>query len=107
MGENIYNFTDADWLIGATLNLTGWVQQNKMQLRGHHLVWATDKWVSNWLVKEESSITSDKAKSLMTDYIHTLVSRYRDRIPWWDLVNEAIEDTDDNNIHPFNLRDCF
>ncbi len=35
LGENIYNFTDPNWLIGATLNSTGWIQQNKMQLRGH------------------------------------------------------------------------
>jgi endo-1,4-beta-xylanase len=105
-GENVYNFTDPDWLIGATPNSTGWVQQNKMQLRGHNLVWGSDKRIPNWLLNIESSITSDKAKSLMSDYIHTLVGRYRGKIPWWDVVNEAIANLD-NDTHPFNLRDCF
>lgn len=29
LNENVYNFTDPDWLIGATPNSTAWVQQNK------------------------------------------------------------------------------
>ncbi|UJR20304.1 hypothetical protein I4U23_023435 [Adineta vaga] len=42
IGENLYNFTDSGWLLGATPTTTGWVQQNGMQLRGHTLVWAYD-----------------------------------------------------------------
>jgi GH35 family endo-1,4-beta-xylanase len=42
-GDNIYNWTDPDWLVGGTENSTGWVQQNGLQLRGHNLVWAKDK----------------------------------------------------------------
>jgi len=42
----------------------------------------------------------------MSDYIHTVVGRYRGKIAWWDVVNEAIDDSL-NNSHPFNLRDCF
>jgi hypothetical protein len=56
-------------------------------------------------LKQESSITSDKAKSLLSDYIHAVVGRYRGKIPWWDVINEAIDDS--NNSRPFNLRDCF
>jgi hypothetical protein len=43
---------------------------------------------------------------LLSDYIHAIVGRYRGKIPWWDVVNEAIDDLD-NNTHPFNLRDSF
>jgi endo-1,4-beta-xylanase len=105
-GDNIYNFTDPDWLIGGTPNSTGWIQQNGMQLRGHNLLWAGDSHIPKWLLQQESSITPDKAKSLMSDYIHTVVSRYRGKISWWDVVNEAIDDVD-NNTHPFNLRNSF
>ena len=31
-GENIYNWTDPDWLLGVTPNTTGWIQKNQMQL---------------------------------------------------------------------------
>jgi endo-1,4-beta-xylanase len=105
-GDNVYDFTDPDWLVGATPNSTGWIQQNGLQLRGHNLLWAGDSHMPGWLLKEESSITPEKAKSLLSDYIHTVVGRYRGKIPWWDVVNEAIDDAY-NNTHPFNLRNCF
>ncbi len=103
-GENIYNWVDADFLLGAP-NATGWVQQNLMQIRGHNLVWAKDRWTPDWLIKNESAITPDKAKQLLSDYIHAVVSRYKGKIPWWDVVNEAIDDN--NNTNPLNLRDSF
>jgi endo-1,4-beta-xylanase len=104
-GDNVYDFTDADWLLGATPNSTGWIQQNGMQLRGHNLVWPRDQYIPGWLLAQESSITPDKAKSLLSDYIHTVVTRYRGKIEWWDVVNEAIDDQ--NNTNPFNLRNSF
>lgn len=42
MGDNQYNFTDTDWLLGATSSSTGWVQQNGMLIRAHALIWAYD-----------------------------------------------------------------
>jgi endo-1,4-beta-xylanase len=104
-GDNVYDFTDGDWLLGATPNSTGWIQQNGMRLRGHNLLWARDEVIPGWLIREESSITPDKAKSLLSDYIHTVVTRYRGKIEWWDVVNEAIDDQDNKN--PLNLRNCF
>jgi endo-1,4-beta-xylanase len=59
-----------------------------------------------WLLKQESSVTPDKAKSLLSDYIHTIVSRYRGKIQLWDVVNEAIDEVRTNS-HPFNIRDSF
>jgi endo-1,4-beta-xylanase len=104
-GEEIYNFTDPDFILGATSNSTGWAQQNSMQIRGHNLGWGKDKYIPHWLLEEESSITPDKVKQLLSDYIHTVVGRYRGKIPWWDVINEGIDDY--NNTNPFNLRDCF
>ena len=104
-GENNYNFTDPDFILGATPNSTGWAQENLMKIRGHNLVWAKDKYTPRWLLKQEASITPDKAKQLLSDYIHTVVGRYRGKIPWWDVVNEAIDDT--NNSNPLNIRDGF
>jgi endo-1,4-beta-xylanase len=105
LGENIYDFTDPDFLLGANPNETGWVQQNSMQIRGHNLGWGSDDYVPIWLLKQEATITSDQVRQLLSDYIHTVVSRYRGKIPWWDVINEAIDDR--TNTNPFNLRDCF
>jgi len=105
LGENSYNFTDADFLLGATPNTTGWAQQNQMQMRGHNLVWAKDQWTPYWLLKHEATITPDQAKQLLSDYIHTVVGRYRGKLLCWDVVNEAIDDN--NNTNPLNIRDGF
>jgi endo-1,4-beta-xylanase len=103
-GENQYNWVNGDFLLGGP-NATGWVQNNSMQIRGHNLVWARDRWTPQWLIKEEANITADKAKQLLSDYIHTVVGRYRGKILCWDVINEAIDDI--NNTNPFNLRDGF
>ena len=103
-GENMYNWVDGDFLLGAP-NATGWVQQNLMQARGHNLVWPIDEAMPNWLLKEESTITPDKAKQLLSDYIHAVVSRYRGKLICWDVVNEAIDDQ--NNTNPLNIRNSF
>ncbi len=103
-GENQYNFTDGDFLLGAP-NSTGWVQQSLMEIRGHNLVWAYDEWIPDWLLKEEANITSDKAKQLLSDYIHAVVGRYRGKILCWDVINEAIDDQ--NNTNPLNIKNSF
>ncbi|CAF0987580.1 unnamed protein product [Adineta steineri] len=105
-GVNNYSWIDCDWLLGSTPNSTGWAQQNGMQIRGHTLVWAQDKYTPDWLLKQESSLSFDKVKLLLSDYIHAVVGRYRSKVLWWDVVNEAIEDSK-NNSRPFSLRDCF
>lgn len=101
-GENQYDFTDPDWLLGSTPESTGWVQQNDMQIRGHTLVYATDGYIPQWLLDQESSISREKALSLLKTYIGTVVSRYRGKIWGWDVINEAIEDSP-NTKRPFNL----
>jgi endo-1,4-beta-xylanase len=105
-GENNYDWTDSDWLLGATPSTTGWAQQNSIQIRGHTLLWANDAWTPGWLLARESSISSEKAYSMLRDYIHTVVGRYRGKIPWWDVVNEAIDDTE-NNGRPYDMRNFF
>jgi endo-1,4-beta-xylanase len=105
MGENQYNFSDTDWLLGATPNSTGWAQQNYYKTRGHSLIWAYDMRIPRWLLEQETSITPEKAKSLLSDYIHAVVGRYRGKVESWIVINEAISDY--NETRPFNLRDSF
>jgi GH35 family endo-1,4-beta-xylanase len=56
------------------------VQQNAMQLRVHTLIWTRDRRIPIWLLQQEASITPDKAKSLLSDYIHTIVGQHRGKI---------------------------
>ncbi|UJR19657.1 hypothetical protein I4U23_022792 [Adineta vaga] len=105
LGEGKYNWNNTDFLLGSTVNSTGWAQQNLMTVRGHTLLWPDDRYIPKWLLDQESSITSEKARLLLTDYINTVVSRYRGKILVWDVVNEALNYT--NTSNPLNLRDSF
>ena len=104
LGENQYNWNHTDYLLGGP-NATGWVQQNSMDIRGHMLVWGDENEVPDWLIKEEANITSEKARQLLSDYIHAVVERYRGKISSWNVVNEAINNQ--NNTNPFNIQDSF
>lgn len=76
-----------------------------MQVRAHALIWGKDYRVPNWLLEQEQSLTPDKAKSLLSDFIHTSVSRYRGKIHCWNVINEA--GSDHNETSPYNLGDSF
>ena len=80
-GSNTYSFSGADSILDhATLH---------GQLgRGHTLLWhgSVPSWVTN------NSYTTSQLQTVAYDHIDTVMTRYRDRIPWWDVVNEAFND---------------
>jgi len=65
--------------------LLAFADANGMRMRGHTLVWhgAMPKWT-------EAIATRADAERILQAHIDTVVSRYRGRIPSWDVVNEAI-----------------
>jgi len=68
--------------------LVDFAEQNHMQVRGHTLVWY--QCVPGWLAT--GKFTRDEAIKLLHDHISTEVGRYKGRIAYWDVVNEAIAD---------------
>ncbi len=105
-GIGQYDYTNPDFLKGDPGH-KGLAQKNHMKVRGHVLVYARDEGytIPGWLLKSESSISSDQAKGILRDYIHTVAGRYKGKIAMWDVVNEAVDDSP--NKRPFNLRDSF
>jgi len=106
-GPGQYNWADADWLLGAP-GQTGWAQEHHFQVRGHVVVYARDDGYTlpNWLRTQEAQITPDQARQYLSDYIHTLVGRYKGKIFAWDVINEAIDDNP-GNPNRFHLRNSF
>jgi GH35 family endo-1,4-beta-xylanase len=80
--QNTYNFTDADALVA-------FAEANNMAVRGHNLVWHSQ--IPGWLTG--GNFTRDQVIAIMRDHIMTVVGRYRGRILAWDVVNEAINDS--------------
>jgi endo-1,4-beta-xylanase len=78
-----------DWV--DTDALLAFAEQNGLEFHGHPLVWHTQ--VPAWL--QDGEFDRDAMIQVMYDHIDALVGRYAGRIPYWDVVNEAIDKVDD------------
>lgn len=105
-GPREYNFKTTDFLLGEP-GKKGWAQDNKMKVRGHVLVYASDGGYTlpDWLRQKGADLSKEEAAQLLKDYIKTVVGRYKGKIAMWDVINEAIEDRPNSN--PFNLRNSY
>ncbi len=76
-----FNFAPADRIVE-------FAEAHKMQLRGHTLCWNADRYLPKWLLARE--FTRAEVETLLREHIRTVVGRYRGRIKYWDVVNEAV-----------------
>ncbi len=73
-----YNFSGADYMVN-------FAQANNMKVYGHALVWhlSNPSWVVN------GGFNRDQLIIVMNEHITTVLTRYRGKIAYWDVVNEA------------------
>ncbi|MBX2884173.1 MAG: endo-1,4-beta-xylanase [Granulosicoccus sp.] len=74
-----YDFADTD-------NLIAFAKLHGMQVHGHPLVWYRQN--PQWI----ETAASENLQGHMQEHIHRLVSRYKDDVTIWDVVNEPIAD---------------
>lgn len=91
--------TEADYSFDLADNLLSFAESNGLKMRGHNLVWyaVNPPWV-------EALGNARDAERVLVEHIETVVSRYRDRIYSWDVVNEPIPD---KAQHPGDRRPCI
>lgn len=100
--EDTYRWEEADKIVQ-------FAKENNMQLRFHTLVWHTQ--VGDWFFKDAEGKPmvdeTDPAKreankklllERLDDHVRTIVSRYKDDIISWDVVNEVIEPRDPHGM---------
>ena len=75
-------FDDADTIIN-------FAEQNGMKMRGHNFVWhrSLPAWFATY-------VTPQNAEQVLVNHIETVAGRYKGRIHSWDVVNEAIQISD-------------
>lgn len=71
------DFTGADRLVA-------FARANAMAVRAHTLIWNDD--VPAWI----SALPTAEAAALMDMHIETVMTRYRDTVRYWDVVNEPV-----------------
>ncbi len=91
-----YNFAPADRIVA-------FATKHQLQIRGHTLCWNTDRYLPKWIFERE--FTRAQVETLLRDHIRTVVGRYRGRIKYWDVVNEAV--ANDNRPGAKPLSDGF
>jgi len=77
-----FYFDDADYIIN-------FAEKNGMKMRGHNFVWhrALPPWFA-------TDVTPANAEQVLVNHIETVAGRYKGRIHSWDVVNEAIQVSD-------------
>ena len=83
--EGEFNWTGAD-------HIANFCRQNGIRLRGHCLVWHNQ--IGEWMYtdNEGNEVSKEILLARIRQHIHAIVSRYRDVVYCWDVVNEAITD---------------
>ena len=79
-----YNFKESDKFVDYAL-------ENNLTIVGHTLVWKNS--APEWFFKDEKGNTISREILILRlkDYIKTVVSRYKGKISYWDVVNEAVD----------------
>ncbi|CAL0304291.1 unnamed protein product [Lupinus luteus] len=61
-------------------------KDHNIRVRGHNIFWNDPKYQSSWV----STLSPDQLKSAVEKRIQSVVSRYKDQLIGWDVVNENL-----------------
>ena len=80
-----FNWEDADLI-------ADFCRRNGIRLRGHTLMWHSQ--IGSWMYQDEKGnlLSKEKFYDNMKHHIQAVVSRYKDVVYCWDVVNEAVAD---------------
>jgi len=85
MKFNTLNPVPGDYRWAATDNLVRLAKIQRQTVHAHTLVWYYQ--VPDWVKRSEPA----NRELIMREYIDRVMTRYRDDIPLWDVVNESLE----------------
>jgi endo-1,4-beta-xylanase len=82
--SGFFNFDQAD-------EAMAFAEANNQTVVGHALVWHA--MLPDWVFQDVNgeNVSREVLIQRMRDHIHTVVGRYKGRIKYWDVVNEAVD----------------
>lgn len=85
-----------EWNFGPTDSFAQFARDNQLEMVGHCLVWAKDDRTDEWMMTEgENEVSKETLLKRVENHVETVVKRYADVVTHWDVVNEAIGDSDE------------
>ena len=81
-----FNWEDAD-------RIADFCRRNGIKMRGHTLMWHSQ--IGTWMYQDEKGnlLPKEEFYANMKHHIQAIVSRYKDVVYCWDVVNEAVADS--------------
>jgi len=76
-----------------------WCLSEGIVVKGHTLVWTNQDGIPSWF----SSLAQDEQKILLERHVKSTVSRYKGKVKFWDVVNEAA--WNNNTLAGMSMRD--
>jgi len=76
-----------------------WTTRDGLAVKGHPLVWFHRAGIPHWLAGR----SYEQVAATHRDYVRDAVGRFRDRIPVWDVINEAHDWANDFDYTPEQL----
>lgn len=91
--KDLYDFEGAD-------RLADFARDNGLKMRGHTFVWHHPAEIAPWVFTDESGQkrSREEVLSLLKEHMATLIDRYDDVVYAWDVVNEAIDISEPDNM---------
>jgi len=88
--ENVYNWKNADEIVA-------FAQRHNIGVRGHNLCWhnQTAPWMFVGADGKPNTVTKEVLRQRLKEHIYTVVKHFKGKIYAWDVVNEAIDDSND------------
>lgn len=91
--------TEGGWNFGPTDRFMDFARAQELEAVGHCLVWAKDDRTDEWMMTEgDQPVSRATLLRRIETHVHTVVERYADVITMWDVVNEAIGDSDSEGL---------
>lgn len=98
--ENVFDWRGGD-------SIAAFAKRHNMKMRGHCLVWHNQ--TPDWLFKDAAGnkVSKEVLLQRMKDHITAVVTRYKDVIYAWDVVNEVISDKPNEMYRPSPFLDII
>jgi len=86
--ENVYNWKNADAIVEFAVS-------HHIKIRGHNLCWHNQEAAWMFTGPDGKQVSKELLLQRLKDHIFTVAKRYKGKIYAWDVVNEAVDDSDD------------
>ncbi|WP_074488644.1 endo-1,4-beta-xylanase [Mucilaginibacter polytrichastri] len=86
--ENVYNWKNADAIVDFAVS-------HHIKIRGHNLCWHAQEAAWMFTGTDGKQVTKEVLLKRLKDHIFAVAGRYKGKIYAWDVVNEAVDDSND------------